>query len=150
MRPLLAEAPLQGHGLGYRYDYYEPGPREFISSGLTHNVAGDLLLRTGLVGVLLFGAALTSTCLACAGRLRRPSSAALVGLAAAVTAGLLAWVTKGMVESLLEKYRLAVLLGLLAGLALALDPDSALAAEDSSDSTSAARPGARTQTEGRT
>lgn len=148
VRPLLAEAPGQGHGLGYTYEYYEPGPQEFIRSGLTHNIAGDLLLRTGLIGLVLFGAALTSTCLACAARLRRASPALLIGASAAVVAVVVAWATKGMVESLLEKYRLAVLLGIVSGLALALDPD-APAAEDSVQDRTAA-PAAAHRTMGRT
>jgi hypothetical protein len=79
---------------------------------MTHNIFGDLVLRSGLVGLGLFLLALVTTAAAAARgwswhESDRAAALALAG--GAVVAGLIA---KGMVESIFEKYRLAVLLGL--------------------------------------
>jgi hypothetical protein len=119
VKGLIAERPIFGWGLGKTYSYYDPGPREFVDTKLTHNIAADLLLRAGVVGLVLFVVALT---VAFSGGIRTwfadgvdpPVLGFAVG-AVATLAGLLA---KGMVESLFEKYRLAVLMGMLAGVLL--------------------------------
>ena len=93
--------------------------REFLDTKLTHNIGLDLLVRTGLVGLTLFVVALACTFV---GGVRTwfahdvpPEVAAFALAAVASLAGLLA---KGMVESLFEKYRLGVLMGLLTGILL--------------------------------
>lgn len=117
VRPIIAARPLLGHGLGRTYQYYEPGPpASLVTSDVTHNVPGDLLLRTGLVGLLLFGAAMTSTVGDGFRAWRRATDRVLGVLALAATTAVIAWFCKGQVESLLEKYRLAVLLGLCVGM----------------------------------
>ena len=50
-------APFCGWGLGQTISFFDVGPRQFVTSYLTHNILTDLLLRTGLVGLLLFLAA---------------------------------------------------------------------------------------------
>jgi O-antigen ligase len=121
VRPLLEERPFLGHGLGATYSYYEPGPPPVLTrTDLTHNLFGDLLLRMGLVGVVLFGAAVTSTVMDGLRAFRQRSDDVLAVLALAASSGVLAWIAKAMVESLFEKYRLAVLLGLLVGLVRSL------------------------------
>ncbi|MBK5305567.1 MAG: O-antigen ligase family protein [Frankiaceae bacterium] len=128
VRPLLAERLVQGHGLGKTYAYYEPGPAEFVVSDVTHNVVLDVLLRMGLVGVLLFLAAVTSTVVDGLRVVRRSLEPLVSATALAATAGVVGWAAKGMVESLFEKYRLALLLGLLVGMVCSLsrshDPSS--------------------------
>lgn len=114
--PLIAERPVFGWGLGKTFAHFQPGPNDFVVNNLTHNIAGDLLLRTGVVGLVLFT-------LAVAGYLRdglrvwrrQPDNAtACVALAAVVViVGILG---KGMVESIFEKFRLAVLLGVFLGM----------------------------------
>jgi O-antigen ligase len=118
--PLIARGPLFGHGLGTTYRYYEPGKYKIVSTDLTHNIIGDLLLRTGLVGAALFllalGATLREGLRAWRDHTDQTAAAFALGCVA-VVAGLLA---KGMVESLFEKFRLATLLGLLLGVLLSL------------------------------
>jgi O-antigen ligase len=116
---LVGERPVFGWGLGKTYVYYDPGPKQFLETKLTHNIGLDLLVRTGLVGLTLFVVALAWTFV---GGVRTwfahdipPEVAAFALAAVASLAGLLA---KGMVESLFEKYRLGVLMGLLAGILL--------------------------------
>jgi O-antigen ligase len=116
---VIAERPVFGHGLGVTYVYWDPGFFEFKKAFLTHNIVGDLLIRTGAVGLLLFAlAALSGIWVGIRALLQAPDPriAALgLGCAAAV-AGILA---KGLVESIFEKYRLSIFLALLVGIAIA-------------------------------
>ncbi len=117
---LVAERPVFGWGLGKEYEYYEPGRHEFLQVDITHNIGFDLLMRSGLIGFGFFLAALTLTLIkgwAAFLRIEDERLAALsLGLMAAIS-GLLA---KGMVESIFEKYRLAITLALLIGMALSV------------------------------
>lgn len=118
--PLIRDRPMLGHGLGMTYRYYEPSKYKLVRTNLTHNIVGDLLLRTGVVGALLF---LLAIGFVLRGGLRawrshvNPDAAAFALGCVAVVTGLLA---KGMVESLFEKFRLATLLGLSLGVMLSL------------------------------
>jgi O-antigen ligase len=110
--PLIRERPIFGWGLGKEYTYYDPGFLVFKSIDLTHNIFGDLLLRSGAVGLALFLLALGSTAI----RLLRAwwtqgddRAAAFALGTGAIVAGLLG---KGMAESIFEKYRLCIALGL--------------------------------------
>jgi O-antigen ligase len=113
---LIEERPVTGWGLGKTYVHYDPGHREFFETNYTHNIVGDLLLRTGAIGLLLF---LIAIVLALADgwsawRRQRDDLAAALALAStAIIVGLLA---RGMVESLFEKFRLATLLGIMLGI----------------------------------
>lgn len=114
--PLMTEKPFLGWGLGKTYAHFHPGPDEFEENNLTHNIAGDLVLRTGLAGFALFALALSASLRDGwrAWRDRVDDAVACVALACVVVlAGLVA---KGMVESLFEKFRLAVLIGVFLGI----------------------------------
>jgi O-antigen ligase len=117
-RALIARRPWFGWGLGKEYEYYSPGFYEFMNTELTHNIVLDLLLRTGVVGLLLFLiAAVTSirdSIVAWLRELDGRVAALALGCAAAFT-GLL---VKGQFESIFEKYRLAVLMGGLIGMSV--------------------------------
>jgi O-antigen ligase len=104
-----------GHGLGFQYVHFEEGFQEFWVQDITHNVVLDIALRMGLVGVAAFLLAMAATLGAGWGSLRQlePRTAALQAAVIGALAGLL---SRGMVESILEKHRLAVLLGALVGL----------------------------------
>ncbi len=118
-RPLIGERPIFGWGLGKEYTYYDPGNLVFKQIDLTHNIFGDLLLRAGAVGLALFLLALGSTavCVLRAWWTQDDDRAAAFALGAAgVVAGLLG---KGMAESIFEKYRLAIMLGLGIGVMIA-------------------------------
>jgi O-antigen ligase len=122
-RSLIAERPLFGWGLGVTYVSWDPGYFTFRENYLTHNIVGDLLLRTGAVGLLLFLIPVATTLgLAVRGwrTLIDPVMAALALGAGAALAGLLA---KGLVESIFEKYRLSITLAILVGMIVALDRD---------------------------
>lgn len=111
---LVQLQPVFGYGLGTVYVHFEEGFNQFWTQGITHNVLLDLALRLGLLGVVSFVAAVAGSVSEVVGAVRRVPRevAALAVAAAAATGGLLA---RGMVESILEKHRLAVLLGVLVG-----------------------------------
>lgn len=117
---LIEERPVLGWGLGKQYTYYDPGNLVFKQIDLTHNVFGDLLLRAGAVGLALFLLALGSTSISLlrAWWTQSDDRAAAFALGiGALVAGLLG---KGMAESIFEKYRLAVMLGLGIGAMIAV------------------------------
>lgn len=120
VRPLLAEKPLLGWGLGKTYLYWEPGYQRFILVDITHNILTDIVLRMGIIGLLFFLAAASLSLRDGLRTWRRhadPLVAALAFACAAVVAGLLA---KGLVESIFEKYRIATLLGVTLGMVRAM------------------------------
>src|SRR5687768_2264384 len=98
------------------YTYFEPGPYQFVTTDLTHNLIGDLLRRTGLVGVVRFVAAVAFSGRDGLKAWRYHVDARAAGLALGCVAALAGILAKGMVESLFEKYRLATLMGLLFGI----------------------------------
>jgi O-antigen ligase len=116
VRPLLAEKPILGWGLGKTYTYWEPGHKKFLLVNITHNILTDVTLRMGLVGLLLFLAALAISMhdgVRAWLRHHHHIGAALALGCTAVVVGLLA---KGLVESIFEKYRMATLLGVMLGM----------------------------------
>ncbi|WP_116999660.1 O-antigen ligase family protein [Desertimonas flava] len=114
-----ARAPVYGHGLGHSYEIIPPGEFEVRTLGTFDNVPLDLLVRSGAVGLVLFGLAYVSTIrngFAVWRGDRRRTIAALALAAAATLVGLAA---KSMFESILEKGKLALLIGLCAGVVAA-------------------------------
>lgn len=119
-RDMVAERPWLGWGLGKQYDYYSPGYFQFFRTDLTHNILGDLMLRTGIVGVLLFLAAVSASLGDALLSWRRSLDPRVAALGLACFGALAGIVAKGMVESLFEKYRLAMVIGLLVGMSASL------------------------------
>ncbi|WP_143028831.1 O-antigen ligase [Quadrisphaera sp. DSM 44207] len=113
---VAAEHPLLGSGLGTTYQYFEEGPRQLVSSDITHNILLDVLLRSGAVGVVLLLLAVLAGAVAGARTLRSAAATPARAIAAGATAVLLGLLAKGMVESIFEKHRLAVVLGVAVGL----------------------------------
>jgi O-antigen ligase len=117
-RKLIAERPVLGWGLGKSYTFYEVGTNTFVSTTLTHNIGLDLLLRTGAVGLGLFLLALIMSGNGGIRVWRYHPDERVAAIAAASLAVVAALVAKGMVESIFEKYRLAVFLGISLGVLL--------------------------------
>jgi hypothetical protein len=116
-RRLASDRPVLGQGLGQPVAILQGGGTEDATLiGDFHNVLVDLGVRTGVPGILLFVAAAAVSLLAAARawtRLPLDAAACLTLAAGAALAGLL---TKGMFETIFQKYRLALLLGLLLGI----------------------------------
>lgn len=112
---LFSGRPLFGWGLGKTIVYYQNGAYTYLASAVADNVYADLLLRTGIVGLALWALAVGS---AVWGALRAwlrtaPTRSSTLALAAAASVvGILA---SGVGESIFEKYRIAVVLGLALG-----------------------------------
>lgn len=112
---LFHDHPWLGHGLGFQYVHFEEGFQEFWVQDITHNVVLDLALRTGTIGATAFLMAIAAT-LAVGWRSLPRVEPRAAAVQAAVLGALVGLLSRGMVESILEKHRLAVLLGILIGL----------------------------------
>lgn len=117
-RALIAARPWFGWGLGNTYQYYSPGIFQFVITNLTHNIALDLLVRTGVVGLALFLMAASLSIRDSLVAWFRETDARIAALIIASCATFFGLITKGMFESLFEKYRLALLMGGLIGLSV--------------------------------
>lgn len=113
---LARERPVFGHGLGVAYPFYDPGASGIRNTNMTHNVLLDVLLRTGAVGLVLFLIAVFLSFREGISTWVRHQDARIASLTLACLTGLTILLTKGMVESIFEKYRLMVLLALVLGL----------------------------------
>jgi O-antigen ligase len=111
---LFDERPLLGHGLGVPVEVRVPLTNRVIDSGF-HNVGYDLLTRAGLFGFGLFALAVGLCIREGLRAWRRHADARVAALAAAAIVGVTSLLTKGMFEDVLDKHRLALLLGLLLG-----------------------------------
>lgn len=117
-RALIASRPWFGWGLGKTYEYYSPGFYQFMSTDLTHNIALDLLVRTGIVGLALFLLAVATSVRDSIRAVVSEVDARVAAFAMACVAAFIGLFAKGMFESIFEKYRLAVLLGVLVGVSV--------------------------------
>ncbi|HML01173.1 MAG TPA: O-antigen ligase family protein [Acidimicrobiales bacterium] len=111
----IAEDPMFGHGLGYQYTYFDPGPNQLVTTDITENLFLDLLLWTGVVGLVLFVAALLVSLVDGLRAWWFHPDAAVGVLALAMVAVVVGFVAKGQVESLFEKYREATAMGIALG-----------------------------------
>ncbi len=116
-RELFPESPIIGQGMGFTYQFYAPGPRETVTTHLTHNIGFDLLLRTGLIGLGLFVIAVLLTVVETLRVWVRSARDDVASLALACVAVMVALLSKGAVESIFEKYRLMTLFGVILGVA---------------------------------
>jgi len=112
----IKQRPAFGWGLGRRIRAYRTGYYDFTLYPDMHNIYLDLLLRRGLVGLGLFLMAVALS-LRDGWRVWRfhPDSR-VAAMAIGAIAGIMGLLGKGLVESIFEKYRLAILLGLLLGM----------------------------------
>jgi O-antigen ligase len=117
---LIEERPLLGWGLGKEYEYFEPGFSEFVTVDITHNIVLDLLLRTGVIGLLLFLAAIGTSAYRGLRAWFGERDGLLAALAVGTVAALGGLLAKGLAESLFEKYRIAVALALLIGILISV------------------------------
>jgi hypothetical protein len=115
-KAIIPQDLLIGHGLGFEYTYYSPASKQFLRTDITHNIILDLLMRTGLIGLILFLSALGVSLYGGVQVWRRHPDRFVAVLALGLVAVILGLVSKGMVESIFEKYRLASLLGLMLGM----------------------------------
>jgi O-antigen ligase len=116
---LIDQRPVFGWGLGKEYLYYDPGFKTFDKIDVTHNIFIDLLLRSGAVGLVLFLLALAATGVTAIRGWSWHESDRAAAFALGAGAIVLGLIGKGMAESIFEKYRLCVVLGLGIGVMIA-------------------------------
>lgn len=114
-----AEQPMLGTGLGRLATAQRAATRDELETSGYHNVVVDLLARSGIVGLGLWAAALGLAVRAGIVAWRRHANDLTAALSMACIAAVGGLMTKGLAESILEKYRLAALLGLLLGVTIA-------------------------------
>jgi O-antigen ligase len=137
---VVRQRPVTGWGLGRTITYYATGENVYKRSPIAHNIGADLLIRTGLVGLLLFAAPVATTVAGALRTWRYHPDNLVAAFALACGALVLGLIGKGMVESIFEKYRLAVALGLLLGMARsAATAEPSAVAADAVDLTQDAR-----------
>jgi len=105
-----------GQGLGFTYTYFDVGSNAYVTTDLTHNFTLDLWLRTGIIGVLLFLVALVVSLVQGFTTWHLHPDRMVAVLALALCAVVIGLVAKGQVESVLDNYRLASLLGISLGM----------------------------------
>jgi O-antigen ligase len=113
--PVIEASPWVGNGLSTSYLHYEEGVRAIVRGDITHDIYIDTTVRGGVIGLgLLIIAVLSSLGAALRAVWTRAGPIRVIALAAGC--GLIALLTKGAVESIFEKPRLAVALGAMIGL----------------------------------
>jgi O-antigen ligase len=120
-RVLIAQRPVFGWGLGFTYVSWDPGYYQFRVNFLTHNIGGDLLLRTGVVGLILFLIPVAMALLLALRAWRELFDARMAAIAIGAGAAVTGLLAKGLFESIFEKYRLALFLATLVGAIVAMD-----------------------------
>ncbi len=115
-RRMIPRELIFGWGLGLEYSYWSPGPNVEVTSALTEDIYLDLWLRTGLVGAGLFVLAILVSLGDGLQVWRHHQDRMVSVLALALVAAVFGILVKGGFESILEKYRLATMLGLLLGM----------------------------------
>jgi len=116
-RHLAEERPVLGWGLGQDFNVFQSnGSEDPFTGGDFHDIAIDLAVTTGLVGLGLFAASVGASLWSAFVTWRNERSAAIA--AAALAAGILMvqLLVKGLFESVFQKYRLALMLGLFIGI----------------------------------
>ncbi len=111
-RDFIAEAPVLGQGAGFRQELPDqwPAPTTLVTS---HNVLIDVTLQAGIPGLLLFLAALLSSLSRAKSAWRTARDPRLAMLVLGTMIGVIGILAKGMVESVFDKFRLSIFLGML-------------------------------------
>jgi O-antigen ligase len=113
-RDLIEEHPIAGWGLGKRTALARPFPLDPMEMS-SHNILLDLWIRAGLVSVLLFLGALAASFWDATRTWRRHPDPIVGAYAIGCAIALVGLIGKGLVEPLFDNFRLATLLGMLAG-----------------------------------
>jgi O-antigen ligase len=113
---LIPQHPIIGWGLGVEFPYYETGSRAVVTTAYAHDIALDLLLRLGAIGLMLFVFAFGASIAGGLQVWRRHPDPMTAGLALAIVAVLAGLIATGFLEPFLDEYRLATLFGVSLGM----------------------------------
>lgn len=109
------QQPVFGHGLGHTYTIVRPGSREAVEPATFDNVPLDILVRTGIVGALLFWSATVVSIVTGLKMWRVHPERIVAALSLGAVAVIVGLAVKSGFESILEKGKLAVVFGFAAG-----------------------------------
>jgi len=113
-RDLIEEHPVFGWGLGQRSQLTRPFPLEPLEVS-SHNILLDVWIRAGIVGLFLFLLALGASVVDATRAWRRNPDPVVGAFAMGCGIALVALASKGLVESIFENFRIALLFGMLLG-----------------------------------
>ncbi len=111
---LISQRPVFGWGLGKQPLLRQVPPLPPVLTP-THDLALDILLRAGAVGLVLFLVALAWSLHQGATAWRRSPDPMIAGLALGAVAAVMGIMAKGVVESVFDQFRVATMLGLALG-----------------------------------
>jgi O-antigen ligase len=116
-RHVAEQHPVFGTGLGQDFNIFQSnGSEDPFTGGDFHDIAIDLVVTTGVVGLGLFSLALASSLWSAFVTWRGARSSAIAAIALASGILLVQLVSKGLFESITQKYRFTVILGMLIGI----------------------------------
>ena len=113
---LIPQHAIIGWGLGVEFPYYEAGTRTIVTTAYAHDIALDLLLRLGAIGLVLFVAAFGASIVGGIQVWRRHPEPMIAGFALALVAVMAGLIATGFLEPFLDEYRLATLFGVSLGM----------------------------------
>ncbi len=115
-RDLALERPVLGWGLGQDFNIYQNnGSEDPFTGGDYHNIAIDIAVTTGLTGLGLLIVAVCTSLWSAYATWHRASRSAIAALAAGSAIVMMELCTKGMFESIFQKFRLGILFGFAIG-----------------------------------
>ena len=113
---LIPHHVIIGYGLGVEFQYYEAGFKQLQETAYAHDIALDLWLRLGLVGLLLFTIAFIYSIAGGLRVWRRHPDARTATLALALVAVLFGLIVTAFVEPMIDEYRYATFFGVSLGM----------------------------------
>jgi O-antigen ligase len=113
---MIHQHPVIGWGLGVEFQYYEAGSRSVKTIAYAHNIVLDIWLRLGIIGVLLFAAALVTSIVGGLKVWRRQADRITATMALALVAVVTGLIVTAFFEPLIDEYRLATILGVSLGM----------------------------------
>ena len=105
-----------GYGLGVEFQYYEAGFKQLQQTAYAHDIALDLWLRLGLVGLLLFTLAFIFSIAGGLRVWRRHPDARTAAVALALVAVLMGLLVTAFLEPMIDEYRYATFFGVSLGM----------------------------------
>jgi O-antigen ligase len=113
---LIPQHVFIGWGLGVEFNYYEAGQRKVVQIAYAHNIVLDLWLRIGLVGLIMFAAAMALSLTDGVKAWRRHPDPIVAAMALGTLAVLCGLLATAFLEPFLDEYRLATLFGVILGM----------------------------------
>jgi hypothetical protein len=114
-RKMIPQHWILGWGLGVEYNYFASGPNIDVTSALTEDIYTDLWVRTGIIGLVIFAAALWASFGEGLRAWRRHTDGMVALVSLAMMGAIITLLIKGIFDSDFENYRLSTTLGLWLG-----------------------------------